>query len=117
MTTIFDRIKEEVSEPSLVDDTEIQNMFAKFYDEIDELKERDGTDVKQLDWLQDTYIIPMLTNADTIATYKEAAYKTREREFYEMRQEERDEMDFACENGMDAEYWCEKCKVGICDEH
>jgi hypothetical protein len=44
--------------------------------------------------------------------------KTLERKiFNELKQEERDEDDFACENDLDPIYWCWHCKYGCCDRH
>jgi hypothetical protein len=37
--------------------------------------------------------------------------------FNELKQEERDEDDFACENDLDPIYWCWNCKYGCCDRH
>ena len=117
MSTIFDRVKEECSEGWLLDDNEIHKMFTRFYDEIDDLIERNVDDSGHLEWLKDTYVIPMLTDEVTIHEYKQRAYEAREKEFYEMKREEEAEKDFACENGMDSEYWCQACQVGICDDH
>ena len=117
MTTLFDRIKEEVSNPYLLDDTEIHNLFTKFYDEIDTMKEREGVNVDQLELIKITYIIPMLMDNEVISEYKEKAYKTKEREFYENKREEEDEMNYAFENGMESEYWCDACKYGDCHQH
>jgi hypothetical protein len=118
MTTIsiFDRVKEAVSEPWLLDGESIQNTFADFYDEIDDLTEREDTDIKQLEWLKITYIIPMLTDLTVLADYKQKAYEHNEREFYENKKEEEAEKDFACQNGMDSVYWCDACHVGICED-
>jgi hypothetical protein len=33
----------------------------------------------------------------------------------ELHQEELDDRDFAEENGMDSIYWCNACKLGICE--
>ena len=117
MLTIFDRVKEARNEPWLLDDQEIQNTFAQFYDEIDDLLERNVGDKEQLTRLKDTYVIPMLTDINVILQYKQEAYETREREFNEMKREEENERDFAHENGMEPEYWCEDCQVGDCHEH
>ena len=114
--TVFDRVKEAVSEPYLLDDQEIQKTFANFYDEIDDLIEKEDTDTEQLEWLKNTYVIPMLTDLTVINVYKQAAYEQNEREFYENKREEEAEKDFACENGMDSEYWCEACRVGVCED-
>ena len=117
MTTIFDRVKEAVSEPWLLDDQEIQTLFAGFYDEIDTLIDQKNSNIEELQRLKDAYIIPILTETDAFAHYKQRAYENREKEFDEMKQEEQDEMDYACENDMDPIYWCERCKVGVCDIH
>jgi len=117
MSTIFDRVKEARSEPWLLDDQEIQKMFAQFYDEIDDLLEKNVGDKEQLEWLKDTYVIPMLTDKFHIDEYKQQAYDAREKEFYDMKREEEGEREFAFENDMEPEYWCQKCKVGVCDDH
>ena len=114
--TIFDRVKEAVSEPWILDNQEIQNIFANFCDEIDDLVDGDNADIEQLEWLKNTYVIPMLTDQAIINEYKQKAYEHNEREFYEMKKEEQAEKDFACANGMESEYWCEACRVGVCED-
>ena len=37
--------------------------------------------------------------------------------FNELKQEERDEDDFARENNLEPIYWCWNCKYGCCDRH
>ena len=39
------------------------------------------------------------------------------REFYNLKQEERDEDDFARENHLEPIYWCWHCKYGCCEQH
>ena len=115
---IFDRVKEARNEPWLLDDQDIQqHVRSDFYDEIDDLLERNDVDREQLEWLKDTYVIPMLTDVNVVLQYKQEAYETREREFNEMKREEENERDFARENGMEPEYWCQDCQVGDCHEH
>lgn len=38
-------------------------------------------------------------------------------EWCENKREEQEEEEFACENGMDSELWCWKCKHDSCDIH
>jgi len=42
---------------------------------------------------------------------------TKRRIWEQLRQEEIDEENYACESGMDPIYWCWKCKYGDCETH
>jgi len=44
-------------------------------------------------------------------------YRKHRRAFYEIKQEEQDEIDFAQNAGMDPIYWCWNCKYSDCDRH
>ena len=44
-------------------------------------------------------------------------YRKNRRAFYEIQQEEQDEIDFAQNSGMDPIYWCWNCKYSDCDQH
>ena len=117
MLSIYNRVEEEILTPFTLDDQEIQKIFSEFYDEISDLKECYPQECEKLETLLIQYIIPMLTDQQALQEYKNQAYTNLENEHREMRREEQNERDFACENGMEPEYWCQKCNVGICDLH
>ena len=102
--------------PLLLDDNEIHKLFTGFYDEIDDMLEKGYGDSIILLELRDTQVIPMLTCQSTIAEYKQRAYDEREQEFYDMKREEEAEREYAAEHNMDPIYWCEACRIGICEE-
>jgi len=114
---IYDRVKGDASHPWTVDEMELQNKFTQYLDEIDTMLEEGGGDNKQLVWLKDTYVIPLLTDQGAIEEFLDKAYVEKEREFYEMREEEENEKEFAAEHGMEPEYWCDDCIYGDCSEH
>ena len=88
MTTIYKRIMNEVEQPYLLNDEEIRKIFVDFYDEIDELVKNNLADIEKLKRYKEAYIIPMLTDQDTINAYKKQAYEEREQQFKELRAKE-----------------------------
>ena len=44
-------------------------------------------------------------------------YIVKKRKWTAIWHEEREEIEYACENGMGPIYWCNNCIYGICDDH
>ena len=102
--------------PLTLDDNEIHQIFTNFYDEIDTMLENGYGDAVELMELRDTQVIPMLTCPTAIAEYKQMVYAEKEQEFYDLKREEEAEREYAAEHDMDPIYWCEACRIGICEE-
>lgn len=117
MLAIYNRVEEEFYNPFTLNDEEIKETFTNFGREICELMERHPDERTNLIALLEKLVVPMLNDEVTIDEYKRQAYENCRNEWQEMRREEQNERDFACENGMEPEYWCQKCNVGMCDLH
>jgi hypothetical protein len=82
MNTITDRIKADVYDHWTTDEMELHDRFTHHLKEINNLLENGGCDEDYLNWLNEKYVVPLLTDQGAIESWLQKARVQRELEGY-----------------------------------